>query len=426
MRRRRDDGAACRLGRGGFHGDRYDAEPALRPRERAGTRRHGGGLPGHRPGPAIAPWRSRCSRTRRGTRSARRSASRRRSSPGCSTTTSSASTTSANRTGSTTWSWRRSTGRAMQRRGKHLPLVERLRIGAQVADALDYAHQQGVIHRDVKPANVLLTAADQAKLSDFGLSLIAEHGDASGTVRGTPHYMSPEQARGKRIDHRSDLYSLGIMLYESVVGATPFLGPPLAIMAQHIHEAPRAAPRARNPEISPTLEALILRLLAKDPADRFASGKLVAQALREEIARLRPAGRGLRASGGVGRGRSSRRRRSRSSSTPRRRSGSRPTRRRWRRCPRSRPRSRRGRRRPCRSPAPSPRRSRAACCGRRRRWSARCWTRSWPSRSRCRPTSATSAATISPTCSAGRGGAAPCSAASSTPGTPTAPGCSWG
>jgi serine/threonine-protein kinase len=176
-------------------------------------------------------------------------------------------------------------GSSYQKRWKHLPVAERLRVCAQVADALAYAHQQGVIHRDVKPANVLLTASDQAKLSDFGLSKIAEHGDESGTVKGTPHYMSPEQARGKRLDPRSDLYSLGIMLYECVVGETPFQGPPLAIMAQHVRGVPEP-PRARNPAITPSLEGLILRLLAKEPGDRPASGQVVAAALRDEIGRL--------------------------------------------------------------------------------------------------------------------------------------------
>jgi serine/threonine protein kinase len=179
-------------------------------------------------------------------------------------------------------------GASYSKRWKQVPMVERLRIAAQVADALDYAHHQGVIHRDVKPANVLLTASDQVKLSDFGLSQIAEQHSESGTVRGTPHYMSPEQVRGKSLDRRSDLYSLGVMLYESATGAPPFLGPPLAIMSQHIKEAPEP-PRVRNPAITTTLEGLILRLLAKDPAGRPASGKLVAEALRDEIARLQPA-----------------------------------------------------------------------------------------------------------------------------------------
>ncbi len=100
-------------------------------------------------------------------------------------------------------------GPSFVRRWKQVSLAERLRVIAQTADALDYAHHQGVIHRDVKPANVLLTSTDQAKLSDFGLSLIADETQVSGTIKGTPHYMSPEQAKGKRLDHRTDLYAPG-------------------------------------------------------------------------------------------------------------------------------------------------------------------------------------------------------------------------
>src|SRR5262249_42727498 len=100
-------------------------------------------------------------------------------------------------------------------RWRDLLLDGRLRVCGQVAEALDYAHVQGVIHRAVKPGNVLLTPADDAKLSDFGLSFFADdRGDPSGAIRGTPRYMSPEQAQGKALDHRTDLYSLGVMLYE--------------------------------------------------------------------------------------------------------------------------------------------------------------------------------------------------------------------
>ena len=158
-------------------------------------------------------------------------------------------------------------GTSFSKRWRVLPLAERLRIIAQVSEALNYAHHQGVIHRDVKPANVLLTASDQAKLSDFGLSMLAEAKEESGVVRGTPHYMSPEQSRGKRLDHRTDLYSIGVMLYECATGAPPFLGKTMAVLAQHIN-APVPPPRVKNPEISTKLEALILRLLSKNPEER--------------------------------------------------------------------------------------------------------------------------------------------------------------
>ncbi len=173
-------------------------------------------------------------------------------------------------------------GTSFSKRWRHLPLSERLRVIAQVARALDYAHRQGVIHRDVKPANVLMTSRDQAKLSDFGLSTIAEAAkDDSGTVRGTPHYMSPEQARGRGLDHRTDLYSLGVMLYECATGSPPFTGQAMAVIAQHI-SGTITPPRFKCPEISPPLEALILSLLAKNPEERPVSGEAVAKALDTE------------------------------------------------------------------------------------------------------------------------------------------------
>ncbi|QEH38674.1 Serine/threonine-protein kinase PrkC [Aquisphaera giovannonii] len=176
-------------------------------------------------------------------------------------------------------------GTSYVKRWRSLTLAERLRILAQVADALDYAHHQGVIHRDIKPGNVLLTATDVPKLSDFGLSLLAEQSDEAGAIRGTPHYMSPEQAKGKRLDFRTDLYSLGVMLYESAVGVVPFLGSATAVMASHVG-VPPPRPSERNAAIPATLERLILDLLAKVPADRPPSGAAVAEALRQEVDRF--------------------------------------------------------------------------------------------------------------------------------------------
>ena len=173
-------------------------------------------------------------------------------------------------------------GTSFARRVKKIPLVERIRIVFQTAEALDYAHRQGVIHRDVKPANILLTAADGAKLSDFGLSLLSDASQDSGIVRGTPHYMSPEQAKGRKLDHRTDLYALGVILYECATGLQPFTGPVMTVMAQHIN-AEVTPPRERTPDLSVELEALILNLMAKEPGDRPSSGGEVAARLRSLI-----------------------------------------------------------------------------------------------------------------------------------------------
>ncbi len=176
-------------------------------------------------------------------------------------------------------------GTSYSKRWRQLTLEDRLRVLAQVADALDYAHHQGVVHRDLKPANVLLTAADTPKLSDFGLSILVEKGDDSGVIRGTPLYMSPEQTRGSRLDFRTDLYSLGVMIYESTVGVAPFTGSSMSVMAHHASSDPDP-PRGRNPWLSEDLEALILSLLAKRPEARPRSGAVAAVALREEVERI--------------------------------------------------------------------------------------------------------------------------------------------
>jgi serine/threonine-protein kinase len=178
-------------------------------------------------------------------------------------------------------------GSSFAERMRDLPLEDRLRVCGQVAEALAYAHLRGVIHRDVKPGNVLLTAGDEAKLSDFGLSIVNADGrDPSGAIRGTPRYMSPEQAQGRRIDHRTDLYSVGVMLYECATGVVPFASQGISVLNQHVNEKPEA-PRFKNPMISPTLEILILSLLEKSPGRRPTSGHVVAGALLEEAERAR-------------------------------------------------------------------------------------------------------------------------------------------
>ena len=140
-------------------------------------------------------------------------------------------------------------GTSYSKRWRHLAMEERLRVLALVAEALDYAHHQGVVHRDVKPGNVLLTAADSPKLSDFGLSILAEQGDDSKVIRGTPLYMSPEQTRGVALDFRSDLYSLGVMIYESTTGSAPFGGTSMSIMAAACLVGPQSAPRPQSVDL---------------------------------------------------------------------------------------------------------------------------------------------------------------------------------
>ena len=149
---------------------------------------------------------------------------------------------------------------------------------------IHYAHIQGVIHRDVKPGNVLLTPGDEAKLSDFGLSfVIGDRKDGNGSIQGTPVYMSPEQAQGLSLDHRTDLYSVGVMLYECATGELPFMGDVRSVLVQHKSAAP-TPPRLKNPEIWSTLDKLILSLLAKTPVKRPALGNVVALELFEEAA----------------------------------------------------------------------------------------------------------------------------------------------
>lgn len=141
-----------------------------------------------------------------------------------------------------------------------------------VGHALAYAHSQGIVHRDVKPANVLLARPDWPLLADFGLVKLIGHQRGitrPGTSIGTPDYLSPEQAAGEDIDHRSDIYGLGTMLYELLTGRLPFQAKsPIDRMLRRLYEPP-PPPRQLNPRITPQLQAVLLRALARDPATRY-------------------------------------------------------------------------------------------------------------------------------------------------------------
>jgi len=180
--------------------------------------------------------------------------------------------------------------RARFTRESTLPVEDVVAIARQIADALDYAHGEGVIHRDVKPENILLSRHGHAMLADFGIArgaLLPSGAPASapgltqtGMTIGTPDYMSPEQALGDTdIDGRSDVYSLGCVVYEALAGRPPFIGTnPIAVLAQHITK-PAPALVAKNAELSPSLICAVARSLEKKPDDRFPSATAFVQAL---------------------------------------------------------------------------------------------------------------------------------------------------
>ncbi len=155
----------------------------------------------------------------------------------------------------------------------------------QIASALDHAHERHIVHRDIKPTNILMED-DWLLLADFGLAKIvmgSQDLTGTGAVVGTPTYLSPEQGEGKAVDHRSDIYSLGIVLYEMVTGRIPYdADSPMTIIFKHIYE-PLPSPRQYNPTLPAGIEQVIVKALAKDPTDRFSSAGEMAQALRRQI-----------------------------------------------------------------------------------------------------------------------------------------------
>ena len=177
-----------------------------------------------------------------------------------------------------------------------LPPARAIHVAVQVADALDYAHRHGVVHRDVKPANILLGDDDAVKVADFGIAkaaIEAGAGDGNGTggglgagdltrsgmIIGTAKYLSPEQVNGDVLDGRSDIYSLGIVLYEMLCGRPPYVGETdVAVALKHVSERPQS-PRQVRAGIPRSLETVVMRMLARSPADRYASAADVETAL---------------------------------------------------------------------------------------------------------------------------------------------------
>lgn len=168
-----------------------------------------------------------------------------------------------------------------------LTLQQILNIFTAVGSALTYAHQKGVLHRDIKPSNIVIDVHDTSYLADFGLARIVQAGESTMSadmLLGTPHYISPEQARGQKdIDGRTDIYSLGVVLYELLVGRVPFTADtPYAIIHDHIY-SPLPLPSVINPEITPSVEAVLLKALEKAPQDRYATADEFVKAFQDAI-----------------------------------------------------------------------------------------------------------------------------------------------
>jgi serine/threonine protein kinase len=167
--------------------------------------------------------------------------------------------------------------------GQAMGVPQALSIAAQVAEGLAYAHQQGVVHRDIKPANIMVVADGPVKITDFGIARMRASADLTqtGVMLGSPKYMSPEQVIGKRADHRSDIFSLGVILYEMLTGAAPFSGENVtALMYQIVNFAP-PAPSTINRQVPEMLDFVVAKMLAKPLDDRYQDARELAKDLRE-------------------------------------------------------------------------------------------------------------------------------------------------
>jgi len=173
--------------------------------------------------------------------------------------------------------------RSLLAEGRALPVSQAVSIAAQVAEGLAYAHQHGVVHRDIKPANIMVLTDGPVKITDFGIARMRASNDEltqSGMMLGSPKYMSPEQVIGKRADHRSDIFSLGVIVYETLTGTAPFSGENVtALMYQIVNFAP-PAPSAVNPAVPELLNFIVAKMLAKPLEERYQSAQELANDLR--------------------------------------------------------------------------------------------------------------------------------------------------
>src|SRR5258706_3955322 len=166
--------------------------------------------------------------------------------------------------------------------GHAFPLPRTLRIMEQTCSALQFAHERNVVHRDIKPANLMLTADDTVKVTDFGTAKILQFGTVQQTahVMGTPSYMSPEQVKGRPVDGRSDIFSLGVLLYEILTGEKPFPGQSITTVIYKIVNEEPVPPKQVNPTVHPGISAVVMRALAKHPDTRYQSCRAMLEDLR--------------------------------------------------------------------------------------------------------------------------------------------------
>ena len=165
-------------------------------------------------------------------------------------------------------------------RERKLPLATALQFAQEIAEALDYAHNQGVVHRDIKPHNILITEDGHAKIADFGVAWLAQEIGQTGEIVGSPAYMAPEQMTGKKADARSDLFSLGVVLYTMITGFRPFQGNSAKTVVFKVMNIDPVPVASFHSNIPPELNAIVSRAIAKNPDERYPSGAALARAIQ--------------------------------------------------------------------------------------------------------------------------------------------------